>query len=63
VSGSFDTARIAALHARTVLAVAELRGLRCTDVAAAEALTAIKLAIQTLENWWLPALHSLTANE
>jgi hypothetical protein len=59
VSNSFDTARVAVLQARTVLAVAELRGLRCADIAAAEALTVIKLAIHTLEQWWLPTLGTL----
>jgi hypothetical protein len=63
MSGAFHTADVAALHARAVLAIAELRGLRCADVAAAEALSAVKLAIHTLEQWWLPTLEALTAGE
>ena len=59
MSGSFDAARVAVLQARAALAVAELRGLRCADVAATEALTAIKLALHTLEHWWLPTLEPL----
>jgi hypothetical protein len=57
--GTFDSARVAALHAKTLLAVAELQALRCADVAAAEAMAAVKLAVHTLEHWWLPALEPL----
>ena len=57
--GTFDSARVAALHVKTLLAVVELQGLRCADVAAGEALAAVKLAIHTLEHWWLPALEPL----
>jgi hypothetical protein len=42
-----------------LLAVAELQALRCADVAAAEAMAAVKLAVHTLEHWWLPALEPL----
>lgn len=48
-----------ALHAQVVAAIAELRALRCTDVAATEALDAVKLAVHTLEQWWLPAIVTL----
>ena len=57
--GTFDSARVAALHAEALLAVVELQGLRCADVAAGDALAAVKLAIHTLEHWWLPALEPL----
>jgi hypothetical protein len=38
-----------------IAAVDELRRLRCTDPAAAEAMAVVRLTIQMLERWWLPA--------
>ena len=53
--------RPAALEARTREAINELRGLRCTDPAAADALDAVRLVVHTLETFWLPELRRLTA--
>jgi hypothetical protein len=48
--------RALALQARTREAVDELRNMRCSDPAAAGALDALRLAVHTLELWWLPEL-------
>ena len=48
--------RAAVLQARTRDAVDELRNIRCSDPAAAGALDAVRLAIHTLEQWWLPEI-------
>jgi hypothetical protein len=55
VSGQ-QSSRVDALHARTCAAIDELRGLRCPDAAAGDALDAVRLAVHTLEHWWLPEL-------
>jgi hypothetical protein len=60
VSGQ-PSPRAAALDARARRAITELRGLRCADAAAAEALDAVRLAVHTLEQWWLPELARLQA--
>ena len=49
------------LHARTRDAIAELRGIRCSDPAAEAALEAVRLTAYTLESWWLPELARLAA--
>jgi hypothetical protein len=46
----------AALQARAVEAIEELRAFRCADPAADDALDAVRLTIHTLEQWWLPEL-------
>ena len=51
-----QSSRVDALHARTCAAIDELRGLRCVDPAAADALDPVRLAVHTLEHWWLPEL-------
>jgi len=56
---TYDTVRVSLLQSRVGAAVTELRSLRCSDLAASEALSAVKLAIHTLECWWLPALDEL----
>jgi hypothetical protein len=60
VSADHDPARVALLLTRTRAAIAELRELRCADVAAAEALGAARLAALTLETLWIPALAVLS---
>ena len=50
-----------ALLARTADAITELRQIRCADPAAEDALDAVRLAIHTLEQWWLPELERLVA--
>ena len=54
-------ARAAALHARVGEAVDELRAMGCDDPAADPALDAVRLAVHTLEQWWLPELTRLIA--
>ena len=54
-------ARAAALHARVGQAVDELRAMRGGDPAADPALDAVRLAVHTLEQWWLPELARLIA--
>ena len=51
----------AALHARTRRAIDELRQIRCADPAAGEALDAVRLAVHTLEHFWLPELARAAA--
>ena len=55
MSGQNDV-RAVALQARTRDAVDELRNIRCSDPAAAGALDTVRVAIHTLEHWWLPEL-------
>ena len=45
-----------ALDVRARQAIQELRKIRCADPAADDALDAVRLAIHTLEHWWLPEL-------
>jgi hypothetical protein len=58
---SHHATRSVALHNRTREAVDELRGMRCSDPAAAPALDAVRLTVHTLEQWWLPELTRLIA--
>jgi hypothetical protein len=61
VSGH-DARRADVIRARTRNAVDELRRLRSSDPAAADALDAIRLTVHTLEQWWLPELSRLAAD-
>ena len=47
---------VGVLQARTRQAIDELSEIRCPDPAAADALDAVRLAVHTLEHWWLPEL-------
>ena len=49
------------LHTRIREAIDELRAIRCSDPAAAEALDAVRLTTHTLESWWLPELARVAA--
>jgi hypothetical protein len=48
--------KASALDVRARQAIQELRKIRCADPAADDALDAVRLAIHTLEHWWLPEL-------
>lgn len=66
MSACHDPARAALLRERTLEAIADLRRLcgvdGCIDPAAAGAMQALRLAVQTLECWWLPVLDELAAS-
>jgi hypothetical protein len=47
------------VRARVHDALRELRGIRCSDPAAAAAIDAVKLTERTLEGWWAPTLDAL----
>ena len=53
--------KAAAIEVRAREAIEELRGIRCPDPAAADAIDAVSLTVLTLEQWWLPELSRLTS--
>jgi len=59
VETAYDPARIRDLSRRTVVSIESLTALRSTDQATADALRAIRLTRQNLENQWMPLLREI----